>query len=184
MENAYAARTAPVGINSQALSNGLLVLLGSLAIGLLAQAAIPVGPIPVTGQTLGVLAIAAMLGPRRGPLSVLLYLGYGAAGLPFFAGGTGGMLVLMGPTAGYLVGFVAAAWFAGGLLARPGLRGLLPATLVLTGATAIIYGFGVMWLSRFVGWDSVLAFGVMPFLFGDALKIAIVAAAAAGLPRI
>ena len=183
MKNEYSARTVSVGFDSRLVSHGLLVLLGSLAIGLLAQIAIPIGPVPVTGQTLGVLAVAAALGPRRGPLSVLLYLSYGAAGLPFFAGGTGGMLVLMGPTAGYLIGFVAAAWFIGALLDRPGLRSVLPAALVLTAGTAVIYGFGVTWLSQFVGWDNVLTVGVTPFLFGDALKIAIVAVAAAELPR-
>ncbi len=183
MKHAYAARTASVGRESRLLSHGLLILLGSLAVALLAQIAIPVGPVPVSGQTLGVLAVAAALGRRRGPLAILLYLSYGAAGLPFFAGGTAGMLVLMGPTAGYLVGFLVAAWFVGSLLERPALRKVLPAALVLTGGTAIIYAFGVAWLSRFVGWDGVLAVGVTPFLFGDALKIAIVSVAAAGLPR-
>ena len=166
------------------LSGALLVALGSLAIAVLAQVSIPIGPVPVTGQTLGVLAVGAALGSRRGPLSVLLYLAYGAAGLPVFAGGTGGPAVFFGPTAGYLVGFVAAAWLVGRCLERTETRNPIPAALVLSAATAVLYAFGIAWLSRFVGWDRVLVTGVYPFLFGDVLKIAIVALGARGLSRL
>ncbi|MFW6294034.1 MAG: biotin transporter BioY, partial [Spirochaetota bacterium] len=62
----------------------LLAVLGGLAIGVLAQISVPMWPVPVTGQTLGVLAVAAALGPRRGTFAVLAYLAQGAAGMPVF----------------------------------------------------------------------------------------------------
>jgi biotin transport system substrate-specific component len=166
------------------LSGALLVALGSLAIVVLAQVSIPIGPVPVTGQTLGVLAVGAALGPRRGPYSILVYLAYGALGLPVFAGGTGGLVVFAGPTAGYLAGFVAAAWLVGTCFERPALRRPVPAALVLLAATVVLYAFGVAWLSRFVGWDRVLVAGVYPFVVGDLLKIAIVAMGARTLSRL
>lgn len=171
----------------------LLAVLGGLAIGVLAQVSVPMWPVPVTGQTLGVLAVAAALGPRRGTFAVLAYLAQGAAGMPVFAGGTAGPAVLIGPTAGYLVGFVPAAllvgaWFerrttarrtpakpAGAYAGADGTADALLTAGVLTAATLVVYASGTVWLSRFVGWDRVFALGVAPFLVGDALKIALVA---------
>lgn len=152
----------------------LTVVLASLAIGLLAQVAIPIGPVPVTGQTLGVLAAGAFLGSRRGTLAVLLYLAQGISGLPVFAGGTAGMIVLAGPTAGYLVGFLPATWLIGFLIERAPRARLARYALALTAGTAVIYLCGSLWLARFVGWSRVIALGVLPFLAGDLLKVGIV----------
>lgn len=165
------------------MANVLEVALGSLVIALLAQVAIPIGPVPVSGQTLGVMAVAVALGPRRGPAAVLLYLAKGAAGLPAFAGGTAGFAVLFGPTGGYLVGFVAAAWVIGLIVRGPSWLSPAPAALGLAMGTAVIYLCGAAWLSRFIGWSRVLEVGVLPFLVGDALKIGIVAVAARRLAR-
>ena len=169
----------------------LLALLGSLAIGVLAQVSVPLWPVPVTGQTLGVLAVAAALGARRGSLAVLAYLAQGVAGMPVFAGGTAGPAVLVGPTGGYLLGFVPAAvlvgaWFEHRAAGRPTATRLPGAdaaltTGVLAAASIVVYTSGSLWLSRFVGWDRVVAVGVAPFLVGDALKIALVALAATGV---
>lgn len=165
------------------IGNVLLVLSGSLFIALLAQVAVPVGPVPVSGQTLGVFLVAIALGPRRGVLAVALYLAQGIAGLPFFAGGTTGPAVLMGPTGGYLIGFLPAALIAGRIAGpgqgRPGI-----AAALLTIATATIYLSGGLWLSRFIGTSSVFQLGVAPFLFGDALKIGIATMAAPLAPRL
>lgn len=163
-----------------AASHGLLALAGSLLIALLAQIAVPIGPVPVTGQTLGVLLTAAVLGPRRGTLAVILYLGEGALGLPVFAGGRAGIMVLAGPTGGYLAGFVVAALVVGGM-AQSGMdRRPSTALFSMLLGTATIYLFGVAWLSRFVGWSAVLPTGVYPFLIGDALKAGIATAALPG----
>jgi biotin transport system substrate-specific component len=103
------------------LYDAVLVVTGSVFIALLAQVAIPLpfSPVPITGQTFAVLLVGVLLGSRRGGLGVLLYLLEGAAGLPFFAGGTAGLARLAGPTGGYLVGFVVAAIVVG-LLAERG----------------------------------------------------------------
>ena len=166
--NTYSDRTITDALAGQGtiVSNGLLIAV-------LAQIAVPVGPVPISGQTLGVLLVAAVLGPRRGTLAVAMYLAKGAAGLPVFAGGRAGLAVLMGPTGGYLIGFVAAAAVVGTLCRAEMDR--RPATTFVTMivGSAVIYLFGILWLARFTGWSSVLQFGVVPFLFGDALKAAI-----------
>jgi biotin transporter BioY len=93
--------------------------------------------------------------------------------LPVFAGGALGVARLLGPTAGYLVGFIAAA-FVVGLLSERGWdrKAWTTATSMLIG-NSIIYMAGVLWLSRFVGWQAVLSTGFLPFLVGDALKLAL-----------
>ena len=173
--NTYRNRTVAdllTGSNTL-VGNTLLALAGSLLIAMLAQIAVPAGPVPISGQTLGVLLVAAVLGPRRGAWAVTMYIAQGAMGLPVFAGGRAGLIVLMGPTGGYLVGFIAAA-FVVGTLCRMGMD-RRPATTFITmvAGSATIYLFGVVWLARFTGWSTVLQFGVYPFLFGDALKAAI-----------
>ncbi|MCS6774751.1 MAG: biotin transporter BioY, partial [Thermoflexales bacterium] len=93
----------------------LVVLLGSWLVALLAQVTIPLQPVPITGQTFGVLLVGAALGARRGAMAMLVYLAQGLLGLPFFAGGASGIGRLLGPTGGYLVGFVFAAALVGWL---------------------------------------------------------------------
>ena len=155
----------------------LLVIAGSLFIALTAQVAVYIGPVPVSGQTLGVLLVGALLGTRKGVAAVALYIGEGLAGMPVFAGGRAGVVVLAGPTGGYLVGFLAAAAIAG-YLAESGMdRRPSTAFLAMGLASLAIYIPGVLWLSRFTGWESVLAAGVYPFLAGDLVKTAIAALA-------
>src|SRR3989454_6113900 len=90
-----------------------LVIGFSLLTALSAQVVIPVGPIPITGQTFAVLLTGALLGSRLGAITMIAYLIEGASGLPFFSGWTGGILHLMGPTGGYLIAFPAAAFITG-----------------------------------------------------------------------
>src|SRR2546429_9113927 len=90
-----------------------LVIGFSLLTALAAQAIIPIGPIPITGQTFAVLLTGALLGSRLGAMAMIAYLVEGASGLPFFSGGHGGLLHLMGPTGGYLIAFPAAAYITG-----------------------------------------------------------------------
>ena len=84
-------------------------------VGLLAQARIqlPWTPIPITGQTFGVLLAAVLLGQWWSGISMAMYVGLGIAGVPWFNGGTGGLSAIAGPTGGYLLGFVLAALFLG-----------------------------------------------------------------------
>ena len=112
-------KTAPLDFES-VLLRGLardvvLVLSGSLLIAITAQLTLPMWPVPLTGQTFGVLLVGALLGRRLGPISVMTYIGEGAMGLPFFQGGGAGVAHLFGPTGGYLAGFVVAAFIVGWL---------------------------------------------------------------------
>ena len=155
----------------------VLVLAGSLLLALSAQFAfrIPISPVPVTGQTLAVLLIGMAYGSRLGSATVLAYLVEGGMGLPVFANGTAGWAVIMGPTGGYLIGFVAAA-FALGWLAERGMgRGPISTAVAMAIGTVIIYAAGVSWLGQFIGFDKAIAGGVMPFLYGDALKLIVAA---------
>jgi len=152
--------------------NVILILGGSLLIAALAQISIylPFSPVPITGQTLGVLLVGMALGARRGAASLAAYLAEGALGLPVFAGGNAGVAYMLGPTAGYLAGFVLAAWLVGALAER-GYDRSLPRTLVAFAlGSAVIYAFGLLWLARFVPWPGTLAAGMTPFLIGDAAK--------------
>ncbi len=163
----------------------MLVVGGALGLAILAQvsAYLPFTPVPITGQTLGVLLVGALLGSRRGALSMLTYLGEGLIGLPVFAGGAtawtpsvGGVPYIVGPTAGYLLGFPAAA-FAVGVLAERGCDRHVVATVAMMAlGNVLIYVPGLVWLAQYVGMDRVLVLGLIPYLPGDILKIALAAA--------
>jgi biotin transport system substrate-specific component len=151
-----------------------LILAASLLLAALAQVEFPLPftPVPITGETFGVLLIGAALGSKRGVASILAYLAEGAAGLPFFAGGTGGLSVLTGATAGYLVGFVGAAYVVGRMAERGLERSFRTSLLPFVVGTLIIYAFGVAWLSTIVGGLAEgIRFGMLPFLIGDAVKL-------------
>ncbi|MCC7119019.1 MAG: biotin transporter BioY [Anaerolineales bacterium] len=152
--------------------NLILILLGSLCVALFAQIEIPMQPVPITGQTFAVLLIGALLGSKRGAAAILVYIAEGALGLPFFAGGGSGLATLTGTTAGYLVGFVVAAYVIGWLAERGLERSVQTSLIPFFIGTLIIYFFGVSWLSYLLGSLSKgFQFGLIPFLFGDALKL-------------
>src|SRR5256886_14298837 len=90
-----------------------LVIGFSLLTALAAQIVIPIGPVPITGQTFAVLLTGALLGSRLGALAMIAYLIEGASGLPFFALGHFGLATLLGPSGGYLIAFPAAAFITG-----------------------------------------------------------------------
>jgi biotin transport system substrate-specific component len=155
--------------------------------GLLAQARIPLGftPVPITGQNLGVLASGVMLGPWFAALSMLLYIGIGACGMPWFQDGHGGMQYLIhSPTLGYLVGFLVVAFLIGRLIEKHvALRGFWGQLwLMLTGIT-IILGLGASYLSLTLhtGFNDTMIKGVLPFVVGDILKATLVAGAATAI---
>jgi biotin transport system substrate-specific component len=165
---------------SSAWRDVLLALVGVLLLGLVAQIEIPLQPVPITGQTFGVLLLGALLGSRRGALTVAGYVAAGVAGLPVFAGGASGITRFFGPTGGYLLGFIAAAWVVGWLSERGWDRRLLTAAAAMLIGTGAIYLFGLTWLSFFVGWGRVVALGLAPFVVGDLLKLALAALALPG----
>ena len=169
------ARFDTVLPRSSVLTDAVLPLGASLFIALSAQVAlrIPFSPVPITGQTLAVLLVGALLGSRRGALAVMAYLAEGAAGLPVFAGGGSGSIWLLGPTGGYLLGFVVAAWTVGWLCEHLWDRSVVGTLVIMLAGSATIYMFGLLWLARFVGADRALALGLLPFFPGDSIKIAL-----------
>lgn len=163
-----------------------LVLAGSLFVALLAQVSIPLPftPVPLTGQTLGVLLVGAALGSRLGFLALLAYLLEGALGLPVFAGGTGGLAKVLGPTGGFLLAFPLAAGLVGLLVERFGLdRSFLGTLLAMLLGNALLYLLGLPWLwawltgaGKTVGLSGLLAMGFFPFIPGDLAKAVLAAA--------
>lgn len=164
---------------SPAISSTAWIVAGSLFIAALSQLSIPLPftPVPLTGQTLAVLLVGAALGSRRGLAAAALYLAEGAAGLPFFAGGATGLSVLTGATAGYLGGFLVAAFVVGLLCERELDRKFKTAVPVFVLGQLIIYVLGASLLHlampNMITWKSALSFGVIPFIPGDLLKIAV-----------
>ena len=158
------------------LLDAVLVVLFSAFVALTAQVEIPLWPVPLTLQTLGVLFTGAVLGSRRGALALLLYLTEGALGLPVFAGGASGVGYMLGPTGGYLVGFVVAAGVVGRLAQRGWDRRLVWAAVAMVIGNVIIYVCGVAWLAVFLGdlWGA-LVNGMLLFVVGDLIKIAVAA---------
>jgi biotin transport system substrate-specific component len=153
----------------------LLALAGSGLLAISAKLQVPFWPVPMTMQTFAVLLIGFLYGWRLGAATVVLYLAEGAAGLPVFAGG-GGIAYLAGPTAGYLVGFVIAAALVGRLAELGWDRRVSTTAMAMLLGNLAIYGPGLLWLGTVVGYGKVLAVGMLPFLPGDALKLALAAA--------
>jgi biotin transport system substrate-specific component len=154
-----------------------LVMAFSLLTALAAQIVIPVGPIPITGQTFAVLLTGALLGSRLGAMAMIAYLIEGASGLPFFYGGSGGLQHLLGPTAGYLVAFPAAAFITGAFAEHGWDKRFLTATAAMAIGSAVIILSGWAWLSQFRPAAVAFHVGVQPFIPGDIIKIVIAAAA-------
>ncbi len=162
-------------VATSAVTKVALVVFGSLLLAVSAQFKIPLYPVPVTGQTLVVLLIGMTYGPRLGGVTLAAYLFEGALGLPVFAGGAAGLAVLVGPTAGYLFGFLLAA-IAMGYLADRGMGRTVVSTITaMVIGNCVIYLCGALWLANFIGFGQVIAVGVSPFLYGDALKLAVAA---------
>ncbi len=164
-----------------AAANLLLVLCAWLAVPL------PWTPVPITGQTLGVLLVAVLLGSRRGALALGLYLLEGLAGLPVFQPfGLPGVARLAGPTAGYLLAYPAAA-FATGWLAEHG-AGKSVARLAgaLLSGEIVIFAGGCAWLAAVMqlGWTRAIAAGATPFLPGELIKMLLVIAAVRGVEHV
>lgn len=169
---------------AQASTNWLrltvLAFIGTLLMAISAKINVPFYPVPMTMQTFVVLSIGMAYGWRLGGATLLLYLAEGAMGLPVFAGTPEkgiGIAYMMGPTGGYLVGFVLAATLVGYLGERGWDRNVFSTIAAMTLGTAIIFGFGVLYLGTLIGWDKpVLEYGFTPFIAGAVFKILLAAA--------
>jgi len=133
----------------------------------------PLSPVPISLQNLFVLLAGLLLGKKWGTASVSIYLLAGAAGLPVFSGGTGGIGYFAGPTGGYLVGFIPAVFVTGAFTDKKKSGAILDA-VAMTAGSLIIYAAGLFWLKQYTGlsFAKTVMVGMLPFLPGDALKIA------------
>lgn len=158
------------------MRTALLVAGGAALVGVAAQVAVPLPgtPVPLTLQTLAVLLVGAGLGWRRAGASVLLYGAAGAAGVPWFAGGHSGLVFA---SSGYVVGFVLAAVMVGWSAQRRGDRTIARTTGTMLCGTVVIYVCGVAVLMPVAGMSlsAALTTGVLPFVLGDVVKVAVAA---------
>lgn len=139
----------------------------------------PIGPIPITLQTLAVYIAVGMLGLKWGSISVLLYIALGAIGLPVFSGGRGGIGVLLGTTGGYIIGFIFIALVTGVMIHFFG-RKIWALAVGMIGGTAVCYLFGTVWYillytqnTGAITVGKALSLCVIPFLLPDLLKIVV-----------
>ncbi len=155
-----------------------LVIGFSLLTAAAAQVVIPIGPIPITGQTFAVLLTGALLGSRLGALAIIAYLIEGASGLPFFVGGHFGFAHLIGPTGGYLISFPAAAYITGAFAEHGWDRRFLSAAAAMAIGSAVILFCGWAWFS--FAWHTppmlALTQTVTHLVPGDIIKILLAAA--------
>ena len=153
-----------------------LVVGAACFVGVLAQISIhlPFTPVPITGQTLGVLLAGTALGWKRGLASMGLYAVAGLVGVPWFAGHASGYV---GASFGYIVGFVLCAGLCGWLAERKADRSLLKSVPAMVAGEVVMYAVGVIWLAvdLHLGAGKAISEGLTPFLAGDAIKAAIAA---------
>jgi biotin transport system substrate-specific component len=170
-----------------ALRNGLIVLGGTVFAAICANVALPLyfTPVPLTLAPFAVLLLGLVLSPRQAAATFAAYLAEGAMGLPVFAPGTPGIAHLFGPTGGYLFAYPLAAPLIA-FLWRRSRRGFAIALLSAAAGDLVILACGSVWLATLThaSLSSVLTLAVLPFLPGDALKVATAAAMAAGFQRL
>ena len=149
----------------------LLMVLGSVLLAISAKVSVPFYPVPMTMQTLVVLALGVAYGWRLGLATVALYLVEGAAGLPVFTSGAG-LAYMLGTTGGYMLGFLPAVAITGFLAERGWDRNALGTAAAMLLGNVAIYALGLLWLGNVIGWDKpVLQYGLTPFVLGDLVKI-------------
>ena len=174
-----------VPVRSAALRVPLQIALGVVLMALLSQLELNIGPVPVTGQTLGVLLLGAAYGGSLGGLTLLAYLLVGGFGLSVFSGGGAGWTHFSGTTAGYLVSFPFVAAFVGYLSQRGLTRTFSATALVMLLGNVLIYLPGLAWLTTFAGqyapagvspFSWALNVGLVPFIAGDVIKLLVAAA--------
>ena len=168
---------AAVTVEDSVVSKFGFVLGGVLFLAAMAQISIPIpgSPVPVTGQTLGVLLIGTAYGTSLGFTTLFFYLLAGVAGAPIFTNHTNGLSHLTGATGGYLIGMLFATAITGYLAGRKWdqkISTVIPTMLV---GNAIIFTTGLFWLHHFANqsWSWTVAKGFTPFIIGEAINIAI-----------
>ncbi len=165
----------------------VLISVSAALIAVCSWISIPLGPVPFTLQTLGILAVMLTIGGRRGTIAVLVYLALGAVGAPVFAGFKGGIMSFAGPTGGFLVGFLIAGlvyWLLEKLIFKKLMNS--PVKTWIFGMIsfvifeAVMYVVGVIWFMTVyaaqtgpVGLATVMGWCVIPFIIPDIVKMVV-----------
>lgn len=163
--------TMSIQLKTKTYAQEVLIVLGmSFLIALAAPISIPLPftPVPISLQGTVILTLSVLLGGKRAALAVIGFLLQGVLGLPVFATCVGGVACLLGCKGGYLLGYVVAAWVTGFLSRSASPRKVFWAMSVGAG---IILLFGAIWLSFFIGCTQAIVLGVLPFIFGDIIKL-------------
>jgi biotin transport system substrate-specific component len=176
-----ALAASPPRARSKVAWRVLLAFGGSWLVAGLAQIEIPLPftPVPITGQTLGVLLVGSSLGPGLGAVSMALYLAQGALGLPFYSGGDSGaeFLRLSAVTGGYLWGFIVSAMVVGFLAERGWDRSIRSSIGAMFLGELALYLVAIPWLMQAldVPLGEALELGLAPFVVGDTIKLLLAA---------
>ena len=154
----------------------IVTALFAAIIGILAQLTIPLPLVPITGQTLAIGLAATILGSRYGTISVLVYLGLGAVGVPVFAQMSGGLGSLFGPTGGFLFGFIPTAFIIGYYLEKTGFT-VKNAIIANVLGMLVALTFGTVWLKVIanLSWTAAFMGGFLPFILVGVIKAALAA---------
>ncbi|MEZ5947457.1 MAG: biotin transporter BioY [Hyphomonas sp.] len=177
-------KQAETAADSRALLRPVLIgLAGIAALITSSYIAVPMYPVPVTLQTLVVLLLGAVMGPRAGAATVLAWLALSLTGAPVLADGKSGLVAFAGPTAGYLASFPVVAFLAGYLPKDDRIVSHVSRFAGFLALHAAILFAGWSWLSAWVGPEGALAAGVVPFLIGSVLKSGLATALVAAFPR-
>jgi biotin transport system substrate-specific component len=160
-----------------------LVLAGAAVVALLAQVEIPLWPVPITGQTLGVILVGASLGAWRGAAALTTYMVLGLAGLPVFAGLTGTLAAVAKPSFGFVIGFIFSAFVAGWFAERAWDRRPALAFVGFALASIVPFLFGIPYLAAVLNgvmglelsFVQILEAGLFPFIVGGLIKAGIAA---------
>jgi len=192
VDRTLAEALGPTGGAGLRLKQAALIAVGVALLTLAAQVRLPVPPSPVAVNlgTLAVLGLGAAYGPRLGLATILAYMGVGALGFDVFQSSTAalnGLDYMMGTTGGYLLGYVLAVVAMGALARRGWDRSVGWMALAMLIGNVILYVPGLAWLHHLIGaglfrpeayatvWEQTLAWGLTPFLIGDAMKLALAA---------
>lgn len=138
------------------------------------QIAVPIGPVPINLALLSIFVAGAFLGPVYGTLSQLVYVLLGAIGVPVFAHFSGGLSIVVGPTGGYIIGYIFTA-FITGIIIKKSKKSILMYVIAMILGLVACYTLGTAWfmyVTKRTLMES-LALCVLPFLIGDAVKIAL-----------
>ena len=159
--------------NNLAVNQLTELLLCVLLLFLMAQVSIPLQPVPITLQTLGVMIIGLKFNRKTAFYSVLTYISLGAIGFPVLANFSGGYHIFLGPTGGYLIGCLAAVIVMSNVneLLKPKYKSLICNSLSCLAGTIVIFICGVSWLAIYVGIKQAIIVGILPFIIPGVIKI-------------